>query len=208
MKYKFIIFDLFGTLADDSEVILKGKDLKEKLTEQQSLIFIAYWRFWHRTSWAHEEFIANLKNTGKFDDTDIKNIETRVDLNQFSLFDDVEGSLQKIKNTGLKMAAISNAPPIARVISSKDKVLPNFLEKIFWSFEMGCMKPEKLIFEKVVNELGWPKEEILYVGDSVENDFLGPKSAGLDAILIDRHSKFDIGGSIKNLHELLTYLKF
>jgi FMN phosphatase YigB (HAD superfamily) len=207
MKYNYVIFDLFGTLVSDSEIVDKGKMLKEKLSEAQSLIFIAHWRFWHRRNIPREQFLQNLINTRMFDAKDIEIIKERIDIKDFSLFNEVLTTLQNLKDLGIKMAVISNAPPTAKQIAEKNEELSKFIEKFYWSFEMDCMKPEKMIFDTVLNVLAWPKKEVLYVGDSIENDNLGPIHAGLKAVLLDRKGRFKFEDSITTLRELVPLVK-
>jgi FMN phosphatase YigB (HAD superfamily) len=50
----------------------------------------------------------------------------------------------------------------------------------------GVEKPDTVFFEQVVRESGVPAEEILYVGDRLDNDVLPARTAGLQAIRIRR----------------------
>lgn len=44
-----------------------------------------------------------------------------------------------------------------------------FFEKIFYSHQMGCRKPETVCFEKVLNELGWKPKDTVFIDDIEEN---------------------------------------
>jgi FMN phosphatase YigB (HAD superfamily) len=50
----------------------------------------------------------------------------------------------------------------------------------------GVQKPDSGFFAHVVEEAGAPAEEILYVGDRVDNDVVPARAAGLQAIRIRR----------------------
>ena len=50
----------------------------------------------------------------------------------------------------------------------------------------GVEKPDLGFFARVVEEAGAPAEEILYVGDRVDNDVVPARAAGLEAIRIRR----------------------
>lgn len=45
----------------------------------------------------------------------------------------------------------------------------DFFDRIFLSFEMGCEKPDPRIYNKVVEELGTPADDILFFDDSERN---------------------------------------
>ena len=51
-------------------------------------------------------------------------------------------------------------------------------------------KPDSAIFELAIERAGVAREEILYVGDNVEDDIHGARAVGLPAILIDRHDRW------------------
>jgi putative hydrolase of the HAD superfamily len=62
----------------------------------------------------------------------------------------------------------------------------------------------------MAKKLGFRCDEILFVGDHYENDYLGPRRVGMKAILIDRKkSQRHRIKTIRSLYELLDerYLK-
>jgi putative hydrolase of the HAD superfamily len=204
VKYKNIIFDLFGTLIEDEEIVEKGKILKENLTETENTIFVAFWRDWHRHNFSPEVFLQKIRDTGIFDDEKIKMISERVTLGKLSLYDDVTSSLKTLKENGHYLYILSNAPPQPKQMVEEGNTFGDLITRKFWSFEMECMKPEKLIFDTVLKEIESEKTDAVYVGDSFENDFLGPTHAGLEAILIDRKNKFNLKNTLRSLPELIN----
>ena len=63
----------------------------------------------------------------------------------------------------------------------------------------GVEKPDAGFFARVVEAAGAPAEEIVYVGDRVDNDVLPALAAGLHAIRIRRGAHADVespGGTI------------
>jgi FMN phosphatase YigB (HAD superfamily) len=75
----------------------------------------------------------------------------------------------------------------------------------------GVEKPESGFFAHVVEEAGAPAEEIVYVGDRVDNDVLPALAAGMAAIRIRRGAHADVDspaeivtiGSLDELPEAL-----
>jgi putative hydrolase of the HAD superfamily len=54
------------------------------------------------------------------------------------------------------------------------------------SSEVGFRKPHRSFFQAACAHLGLPAEEVLSVGDDVENDVRGAIRAGLAGLLLDR----------------------
>ncbi|QQG42105.1 MAG: HAD family hydrolase [Candidatus Woesebacteria bacterium] len=203
MEYKYIIFDCFGTLVSDDEINIKGKLLREKLSETENLVFVAHWRDWHRNSYLLEKFIGDIADTGLFNDEKIALIKDRVTIESLSLYEEVLPTLRSLKEKGYKLAILSNAPPSVKELYKNKKDLNVLIEEVFWSCDLGCGKPEKQIFKVVIDSLKCKADEVLYVGDSYENDYLGAKNAGIDSILIDRQKRFNLKNSIEDLSELI-----
>lgn len=65
-------------------------------------------------------------------------------------------------------------------------VLENHFEKVYLSHHVGMRKPQKEIFQFVVNENNLQPEETLFIDDSPQY-IKGAKDAGLDAILLEKH---------------------
>ena len=70
------------------------------------------------------------------------------------------------------------------------------------------MKPDEEIFLMTLQKLNVLPDEVIFVGDSLENDYESTKKLGMKSILIDRKGKVDRLGieTIKNLDEILRYL--
>ena len=58
-----------------------------------------------------------------------------------------------------------------------------FFEKQYLSFEIGMRKPNKEIFEFVINENHLKKEETLFIDDSIQH-IIGARETGIDAFHI------------------------
>lgn len=63
------------------------------------------------------------------------------------------------------------------------------LERVFYSSSVGWSKPSKHFFRHVEKEIEARPDQILIVGDTIENDFLGPIRCGWQAILFDPHQR-------------------
>jgi FMN hydrolase / 5-amino-6-(5-phospho-D-ribitylamino)uracil phosphatase len=81
-----------------------------------------------------------------------------------------------------------------------------------FSQDHGVEKPDARIFELAAAKAGAASEEIVHVGDSLEDDVAGAQAAGWRAILLDREGSCDLAdvspdATISSLNELPALLK-
>jgi HAD superfamily hydrolase (TIGR01549 family) len=57
--------------------------------------------------------------------------------------------------------------------------LDDCFDPLLISEEVGIRKPDRRIFDLAVDRLGLPRERILFVGDSISDDLVGARDAGL-----------------------------
>ena len=58
-------------------------------------------------------------------------------------------------------------------------------DPVVLSIDHGLRKPHPSIYEHALRTLGCRADDVVFVGDSYEADFLGPRSVGMRALLID-----------------------
>ncbi len=78
----------------------------------------------------------------------------------------------------------SHAPTAYRVLDEA-RLRPH-LDSIAISVEVGIRKPRREIFERVLDELGLPPEQILHVGDNLDADVSGAAALGMRTAWITR----------------------
>lgn len=79
------------------------------------------------------------------------------------------------------------------------------VHKVYTSEDLRCYKPNPKFFELILKENGLAAEEVLFVGDSVTDDVLGPKAVGMKTVWVDRKGiGGDVGqdGTVTDLSEL------
>ncbi len=65
-----------------------------------------------------------------------------------------------------------------------------YFQKIYISHDMGCAKPERIFFDKVLADIGDDcREAYLVIGDSLSSDIAGARGAGLDSCYFDPREK-------------------
>ncbi|MCW5937149.1 MAG: HAD-IA family hydrolase [Fimbriimonadaceae bacterium] len=103
----------------------------------------------------------------------------------FRVFDDVVPCLRALGAAGIPMAVVSNWDmSLHRTLSSFG--LDSFFCGVFASMETGYAKPQAEIFRLALECLGTEAHETLHVGDHPVDDLRGAKSAGMQALIVDR----------------------
>lgn len=130
-------------------------------------------------------------------------IYNRVTLNTLVTFNDTIPTLSKLQEMNIDTPILTNSPPTSKDLFLNSE-LPRYIKKSYWSFEIGAVKPSAEIFQYMLNDLGCNKEEILFVGDSYKEDYLGSTNFGIDSLLIDRQNEAQIEQRINSLSEVFN----
>ena len=104
------------------------------------------------------------------------------------------------------LALITNGAPFVQRRRLELSPLGQFFgDRVFISGEMGCRKPEKVYFEKVLDALGCRKKsgQVLVIGDSLSSDIRGAFNAQLDSAWLNR--KGGRAWPVKPTYELSGY---
>lgn len=67
------------------------------------------------------------------------------------------------------------------------------VHKVYTSENLKCYKPDSRFFSQILDDNGLSSHEVLFVGDSITDDILGPKAIGIKTVWIDRNGT---GGNI------------
>jgi len=223
-NYKFLLFDLDGTLFDIHAVEICA--LKETL-EQNSLVYTE--KVFNEYSKINEELwkefeIGNLtkwqvrhKRFEMLIDRFYKN--NKCDLNKISdtyfklfsktvfAYDGVADLLKKLKQD-YKLYVISNGSVDVQYYKLNKLALTKYFDKIFLSEEIGYAKPNTLFFKYVHSALGIPdKNNVLVIGDSISADIKGGIDFGYDTCYVGNDKCDDATFSISHISELYEKIK-
>lgn len=101
-----------------------------------------------------------------------------------------------------KLALMSNTDcfSVNSVIEKHD--LNKHFNKVFLSFETGMLKTNPDMFSLALKKLRTTKENTLMVGDSLESDVMAARTAGINAVLVDRQDRRSFKYKIINLEQL------
>ncbi|MGL4676667.1 MAG: HAD family hydrolase [Brevinema sp.] len=95
----------------------------------------------------------------------------------------VKEGLEELKNNNKKIALISNTamtPGIALRFFLKEQGVYNLFDDMIFSDEFGFMKPENMIFHRILERLKVSAQDACFVGDHEFYDKFGATSVGID----------------------------
>ena len=195
MKYKAVIFDLFGTLVD----IYYHEDY---FSVQREIISILkappddFAKLWHDT--------ADQRVTGVFRtleenlayicrELNLPTTKSRINLAKRVRFDYVALALtprpgtievlSRLKSDGYKIGLVSNCSAEPPVIWPYTSFAPFFDTTIF-SSTAGIQKPDPRIYRMATDQLKVKPESCLYIGDGDSHELTGAAGVGMHPVLI------------------------
>lgn len=121
------------------------------------------------------------------------------------IYDDVLPTLRALAQRGFKFAVISNWDERLRPLLNKLGLSLHFAAIVI-SIEAGFRKPAPEIFRRAAAMLDLPPQAILHVGDSAEEDFVGARAAGFQALLLSRKAQPAESHCVRHLTEMTTLL--
>ncbi len=102
-------------------------------------------------------------------------------------FPDVAAGLDFLNARGIPIRIASNFDGRLRGVVVGLAELACCARPLVISSEIGFRKPHPAFYQAACASLRLPPERVLCVGDDVENDVEGPRRAGLNGLLLDRH---------------------
>ena len=109
---------------------------------------------------------------------------------QKHLFPNVKEELLKLKKRGMKLLLLSNAQTcfIYNELPEEIRIL---FDEIMISENMGIKKPSEDLFKIAFKRLKMKPEEIVFVGDSAQDDMIPSGRLGCHCVMIGREKKSD-----------------
>ena len=205
------MWDFDGTLAyrdgmwTDTlfSVLQKNEILNIKKEDIQSLLNIGF--TWHSPDISHKELFLGKKWWEYYEDyfTEIyrkvnipmdkciklsKEIRNEYkDFKKWHIYSDVENTLSNSISEGYQNVILSNHIPELYEIVNKLNIGKYFYQ-IYSSANIGYEKPNKKIFEYVLNDLKTNNSKCIMIGDSYEADIVGSIKSGITPILVRKEN--------------------
>lgn len=106
---------------------------------------------------------------------------------RFEAFPDAAPALAELRARGLRLVAASNWDCSLPDVLGRAGLLES-LDGVVSSAGAGAPKPDGAVFRAALEVAGCRPAEALHVGDSLDNDVVGARAAGIRAVLVRRGS--------------------
>jgi putative hydrolase of the HAD superfamily len=195
MKYRAIIFDLFGTLVDTYSVQGYNKLLTDMALALELPIedFSNHWRNStyergigiFKTTEESIRYICNILKVSVSEENIRKCERIRIE-NTRKVLTPKNGAvdiLKRLRGLGYKIGLISNcSADVPRLW--KNTEFWNLIDVTVFSASVGLKKPDTQIYNLACQQLGIEPNKCLYIGDGDSNELSGASQFGMDAIMI------------------------
>lgn len=222
-KYKYLLFDLDGTLFDIKkvEIVVLKQVLEQNSLTYNDNIFDAYskinedlWKEFEvgnltKSQVRYKRFELLIEKFFSENKPDMQKIAKEY-FHLFSktviAFDNAKKVLETLRNK-YELYVVSNGSVDVQYYKLEKLDFTKFFDKIFLSEEIGYAKPSKLFFENVYNALDrTPKESVIVIGDSISADIKGGANFGFDTCYVGEQKCDFATYSIRNISELIEIM--
>lgn len=91
--------------------------------------------------------------------------------------------LVKLKRAPKKIGLLSNAD-VTEIVAWPQSPICNLFDSVVFSCEVGCVKPERAIYEIALKSLDVQPEDAIFVGDGGSRELEGAKAIGMTTVMI------------------------
>ena len=195
MKFKAVIFDLYGTLVD-SVTVAGYEESMRNTARVLGVPYDDYRRIWYET--AHDRNVGVYPTTKAMMEYICQKLEVPVNNEQLEIArsiryefvrkemmprTDVVFVLTELRKRGLKTGLISNCSPVTEELWGQTPFPPLFNVTIF-STSAGIRKPDPRIFHLALDRLGVEGKDCMYIGDGDSNELTGAWEMGMHTVMI------------------------
>ena len=103
--------------------------------------------------------------------------------------DEMMDLVKRLKKKYKLILLSNNNHPTIKILRQKYQQMLALFEKVYLSAELKIRKPDKKLFDYVINDLGLKPEECLFIDDK-EKNIKGSEAAGMKGILFENISQF------------------
>ncbi|MDN3596135.1 haloacid dehalogenase type II [Zunongwangia endophytica] len=219
MKIKALIFDVNETLLNMQKLSdAVNEVLDNKLAFQVWFGKLLHYSLVENDTDSHNDFSeigkAVFKMTADFFGKKLTEDQINSTLSlvkKLPTYEDVSIGLQKLKDQDLKLIALTNGNRETLDAQLSFAEIDTYFDAVYSVDEVGKFKPNKIAYQKVVDNLDLLAEETLMVA-AHGWDISGAKNAGLKTAFIEREGKSEYplaqpaDLSAKNINELVEKL--
>ncbi len=112
-------------------------------------------------------------------------------IKHIKLYDDVISCLEKLKDSSIKTAIITDGIPIKQYEKIMRLDIDKLIDLVVISDEIGIRKPNPKLFSYCLNKFNVKGHETIYVGDNIYKDIVPAKLNDIHSVYIHRGGKYD-----------------
>ena len=201
---KVIIFDAFGTLF---KVTSGGsaKRIMKNITDCGIVVderaFLDEWKSYYKRHTASDcEFMKErdifISRIQMFYDRYHVNRNAENDADSLlaeaferKAYPEIQTVLNKLMENYPVFIGSNTDNDVLEKVMRKNKIS---VHKVYTSENLKCYKPDRQFYAKILDDNGLSPSDVLFVGDSITDDILGPKAIGMKTVWLDRDG---IGGN-------------
>lgn len=200
---KAIIFDAFGTLfkvtnGGSAKAIMKNITACGVTIDEKA--FLEEWKSYYKNhtlgscEFKTERYIFISRIQMFYDRYNVsRSAEKDTDAMLAGAFEreayaETEKVLNELKKTYQVFIGSNTDNDVLESVMRKNNIT---VHKVYTSENLRCYKPEGSFYTQILEDNGLSPEEVLFVGDSITDDILGPKAVGIKTVWVDRNG---IGG--------------
>ena len=200
MRYRAVIFDLFGTLVDNPAYLADGAggwdSMMSGVADALGIGIDVYRRVWSETEDEQytgvyptvEEYLRHVcQRAGVAARQEGINAALEIRQEYFRVVatprSDTLPTLANLKETGYRLGVISDCVHEDAQNWPRTPMAP-LIEAAVMSCEVGLRKPDARIYQLACDRLGVTPGDCLYVGDGGSGELTGASRVGMDPVLI------------------------
>jgi putative hydrolase of the HAD superfamily len=199
MKFRSVIFDLYGTLVDDF-----GSSVGQKHTEFVEALAVpsdAFMKLWRQTTdmrvigafqtvEASIEYVCDHLGAPSTAEQLTRAVVIRLELIKRTLTPRPGAleTLARLKNDGYKIGLLSNCS-IEIPILWPETAFADFFDSAIFSSRERLKKPDPRIYQLACERLGVPPETCLYIADGENHELAAAAKIGIHPLLLRNSSR-------------------
>jgi len=214
MCYKAIIFDAFGTLfkvtsGGSARTIMNHITANGVYVDEQA--FLEEWKSYYKVHTLGDcEFMTErdifISRIQMFYDRYLidRNAEKDADAllagaYEREVYPEVKDVLARLMEEHLVLIGSNTDNDVLESVMQRNSIS---VHKVYTSEDLKCYKPNPAFYTQILNDNGLLPEEVLFVGDSITDDVLGPKALGIKTVWLDRAGDCGDFGQDERITEL------
>ncbi len=224
---KAVIFDIDNTVYSYDVCNNKGEQAmygyllsKNYLTKEEFILLLSAAKAYVKrnnsgTAACHNRMLYSqhiCESFGIYDPTAVIELYNAYWDNYFSvmkLFDGAEKLMYELADSGIRIAFCTDLTADIQLRKLVKLGLGKLPHMLVTSEEVGAEKPDRKMFETVLEKLDVPADEAVMIGDSVEKDILGARKVGIHGILFgSKTSEYDHACDFGELSRILERIRY